>query len=196
MFVWIAAQLLGQAAEVGTGFTSSPLAWPLLSADTHAAVAGGDWQPGGGRIFIGQEAIDYAGVADTCPGLPTLPGRCLTGLKRGLVGTEAGNYMAGSIVRGSESQMVAGLNELRLVQTNTAWGVVTWPVQSFRALTRVVGEMGTWDYAYLEGYGQYLVIFMQMFNLAMLIGLIRLFASPLSNLASGVARGLTGGRFG
>ena len=195
-FIWICAQLLGQAVEVGTGFTASQLTWPLLAGDTQAAVAGGDWQPAGGRIYIGQEAIDFTGVADSCPGLPALQGKCLTGLKRGLVGTTPGSYMAGSIVRGTESQMMQGLNDLRLVQTNTTWGALTFPLQAFSAFARLFGELTTWDYAYLEGNGQYLVLFMQLFNLAMLVGLARLFASPLSNLMGGIARGLTGGRFG
>lgn len=196
MSVWLVAQILGQAVEAGTGWTSSHLTWPLLAADTHMAVAGGDWQPGGSRIYIGDEAIDYTAVADDCPGQPMIPGPCLTGLVRGKSGTTPGSYGAGSVLRGSESQLISSLSELRLVETDTAWGVVTWPIQSFRALTRVVGEMGSWDYAYLDGGGQYLVTFLQLFNLAMVIMLVRLFAGPLSNLASGVARGLTGGRFG
>ena len=197
MFIWLVGSLLAQAAEVGTGFTSGQLAWPLLEGETQAAVTAGDWPPAGGRVYIGSEAIDYGGVADACPGLPTLEAlRCLTDLERGQVGTAAGSYAAGSLVRGSESQALSSLSELRLVQTDTGWGVIAWPVQSFRALARIVGEMGTWDYAYLDGQGQWLAIFLQLANLAMLISLIRLFAGPLSSLAGGVARGLTGGRLG
>ena len=196
MFVWIIGTLLGQAAEVGSGFTTSPLAWPLLAGEEQAAVEGGDWSPSGGRIYIGTEAIDYEGVAEACPGLPELDGLCLTGLDRGLVGTLAGSYRAGSVLRGSQSQMLSALSELRLVETDTGWGVIAWPVQSFRSLARVVGEMGSWDYAYLEGQGQYLAIFLQLMNFAMLIGLITLFAGPLSSLAGGLARSLTGGRVG
>ena len=192
MFVWTVATLLGQVVEVGTGFTTGHLAWPLLSGDTALAVAGGDWRPAGGRIYIGQEAIDFSGIVDSCPVLPQDTGACLTGLERGVAGTQVGSYAAGSVVRGTESQMISALNELRLVETDTAWGVITWPVQSFRALSRVVGEMGTWDYAYLEGNGQYIVVFMQLANLAMVIMLVRLFAGPLSTLASGVTRGLLG----
>ena len=196
MWIWLVGSLLAQVAEVGTGFTSSRLAWPLLAGETQAAVGGGDWPPAGGRVYVGTEAIDYTGVSDDCPGLPMLPGRCLTDLKRGLAGTEAGSYAAGSLVRGSESQALSSLTELQLVETDTGWGVITWPVQSFRALARIVGEMGTWDYSYLDGQGQWLAIFGQLANLAMLIALIRLFAGPLSSLAGGLARGLTGGRLG
>ena len=197
MFVWIIAQMLGQVVEVGTGFTSTYLQWPLLANETHAAVAGGDWEPAGGRIYIGHEAIDYTALAEECPGLPVIPGPCLIGLKRGLVGTAAGSYMAGSVVRGVESQALAGLNDLRLVQTNTSWGPIDYPIQAFRSMVRLVGEIGTWDYEYLDNTGgQYLVIFMQLANLAMVVSLIGMFAGPLSNLAGGVARALTGGRFG
>ena len=195
MFIWLIGSMLAQVAEAGTGFSNSHLTWPLLAADTQAAVAAGDWPTAGGRIYIGDEAIDYAGVAD-CVGLPVQGGQCLTGLTRGHLGTEVGSYAAGSVVRGSESQALSALTELQLVQTDTGWGVVAWPVQSFRSLALIVSEIGTWDYSYLDGQGQWLAIFLQLANLAMLVALIRLFAGPLSSLAGGLARALTGGRVG
>lgn len=196
MWVWLIATLLAQGAEVGTGFTTSHLAWPLLKDDTQAAVESGEWLPEGGQVYIGDEAILYTAAADSCPGLPVQAATCLTGLKRGQQGTRAGSYAAGSSVRGTESQVLSVLTDMRLIQTDTGWGVVTWPVQSFRTLANLIVEIGTWDYSYLQGHGQWLVVFMQLLNLGLLVSMVKLFAGPLSSLAGGLARGLTGGRLG
>ena len=195
MWVWLIATLLAQGAEVGTGFTTSQLAWALLEGETQAAVVSGDWKPAGGQVYIGNEVIGYESVAETCVGLPVQT-PCLTGLQRGAQGTDQGSYAAGSSVRGSESQVLSTLTDLRLVKTDTGWGVVTWPVQSFRSLANIIIEIGQWDYSYLDGHGQWLAIFMQLLNLGLLVSMVKLFAGPLSSLASGLARGLTGGRLG
>lgn len=194
MFVWIVGTMLAQVVEVGTGFTSARLAWPLLEGETQAAVDGGNWRPGGGRVYVGLEAIDYGGVADDCTGLPQQAqgGSCLTGLQRGQLGTDQGSYATGSLVRGSESAALEGITELTVVETDTLWDKITWPLATFGAIGKLVAEMGTADYSYLEGHGSWLRLLFHMSNFGMAIALVGLFAGPLSNLAGGVGRALTG----
>lgn len=195
MFVWLVAVLLGQAAEVGSGFTSSTLAWPLLEVDQVAAVEGGDWKPGGGSVFIGDEEIYYAGVTEPCPGLPRAA-KCLHGLQRGQQGTKAANYAAGSSVNGSESEAIEALRRLQNIKVDTGWGVLTFPYHGGRALGKLVAEVVKWDYAYLDNqYGEWVKLFFRsMTSLALVILLLQLFAGPLSSITSGLGRTLTGGR--
>ena len=87
-----------------------------------------------------------------------------------------------------------GITKLAVVETDTLWDKITWPLATFGAIGKLVTEMATSDYSYLDGHGSWLKLLFHMANFGMAIALVKLFAGPLSNLAGGVGRALTGGR--
>ena len=200
-FIWIVAQMLSLVSESASAFTSTPLVGRITPTDRFIPIRSAvDMPEAGNRFTIDVEEISYVRIVSQaqCGRYQAVPVsyqyECLdtgaAGAGRGVGDSVPASHSVGALVVSDATNALSQISQIRVVEVETGWGPLAFPVQAFSAITSFFGSMVSWDYDYLDGPGWYLKIFLHGLNAVVAIGLVRIFIGPMSAMIGGIGRGV------
>ena len=156
LFVWLAGNSLSFILEGQTGVGSTILTASLTETSSTIAVHSTQGFLDSDFVLIGTEDICYTGITATT----------FTGLTRGCNDTATGSHNSGVSVYSESTGFINKALGFNIQEVFSDGGVIGFAKGVYKSVghaldfLRLISRMITWDYAYLEGNGIYIKMFL------------------------------------